>query len=137
MHPRVIARIPIGHAAWMRARMTVSLHAPADRLRLLRFASTFLWADLEIDLLEHDFFLSLAEELGFTRAELPSIVALLDQPPPPGDVDPTRVPVALARTVREVALRAIACDGRVQPGEMELFELLDELLPPARDAGPP
>ena len=101
----------------------------ADRLCLLRFAASFLWADLTVDLAEHAFFADLAQELGVPHADLPEVVQMLATPPDPEHVDPTRVSPALARTVREVALRAIASDGRVVPREMELFDLLDELLP--------
>ena len=102
---------------------------PADRLCILRFAASFLWADLSVDLAEHAFFLALARELGVTHASLPAVIEILHRPPAAEDVDPTRVRPALAGTVREVALRAIASDGRVLPREMELFHLLDELLP--------
>jgi hypothetical protein len=101
----------------------------ADRLCILRFAASFLWADLSIDLAEHAFFVALARELGVPRAALPEVVEMLDAPPDAEDVDPTRVSPALAQSVRDVALRAIASDGRVVPREMELFDLLDELLP--------
>jgi hypothetical protein len=107
----------------------MTLHA-ADRLCILRFAASFLWADLSVDLAEHAFLFSLASELGIVDG--PDIIALLTTPPAPEHVDPTRVSPALAATVRDVALRAIASDGRVLPREMELFELLDELLPRGR-----
>jgi hypothetical protein len=103
----------------------------SDRLCILRFAASFLWADLVVDLAEHAFFLALARELGVPRASLPTVIGLLSLPPRAEDVDPTRVSPALAGTVREVALRAIASDGQVLPREMELFDLLDELLPGA------
>lgn len=109
----------------------------ADRLCVLRFAASFLWADLSVDLAEHAFFVALAREVGVPRAELTDIVAMLARPPEPEHVDPTRVAPALAHTVREVALRAIASDGRVLPREMELFDLLDELLPPSPVPAPP
>ena len=109
--------------------MPQALSASDDHLCVLRFAASFLWADLELDLAEHAFFLELAAELGVPQESLPAVVDLLSSPPAPEDVDPTRVPPALAATVRSVALRAIASDGRVLPREMELFELLDELLP--------
>jgi hypothetical protein len=101
----------------------------ADRLCILRFAASFLWADLYVDLAEHAFFVDLARELGVPAASLPSIIDMLSSPPEPEEIDPTRVSPALAATVRDVALRAIASDGRVLPREMELFDLLDELLP--------
>jgi len=101
----------------------------ADRLCILRFAASFLWADLYVDLAEHAFFVDLARELGVPATSLPSIIDMLSSPPEPEEIDPTRVSPALAATVRDVALRAIASDGRVLPREMELFDLLDELLP--------
>lgn len=102
----------------------------ADRMCVLRFAASFLWADLSVDLAEHVFFIALASELGVPLAALADVVEeMLSLPPDAEDVDPTRVSPALARTVRDVALRAIASDGRVLPREMELFDLLDELLP--------
>jgi hypothetical protein len=100
-----------------------------DRMCILRFAATFLWADLHVDLAEHAFFLDLARELGVPRRSLPSVVDMLSSPPEPEEIDPTRVSASLAATVRDVALRAIASDGRVETREMELFDLLDELLP--------
>lgn len=101
----------------------------ADRLCVLRFAASFLWADLTVDLAEHAFFHDLVRELDLPGADLDGALDMLDAPPAAEDVDPTRVSPALARTVRDVALRAIASDGRVAKREMEMFELLDELLP--------
>lgn len=97
-----------------------------EKLQLLRFASSFLWADLEVESRERAFMLELAGELEVPEDDA---LALLGRPPPGDDVDPTRVPLALAESVRAVALRAIAADGRVAPAEMKMFELLDELLP--------
>jgi tellurite resistance protein len=100
-------------------------------LHVLRFAALFLWADLHIADAEQQFLHALARELGVLD---PARVAeLLASPPSADEVDPTRVPPALARKVRDVALRAIASDGRVEPGEMALFHLLDELLPDEGD----
>lgn len=98
----------------------------SDKLQLLRFASSFLWADLEVANSERAFMLELAREL-----DVPSEDALvvLDSPPIGEDVDPTRISRSLVGSVRDVALRAIAADGRVAPSEMAMFDLLDELLP--------
>ena len=100
-----------------------------ERLHVLRFAASFLWADLHLDSTEREFFVTLARELGCEERDLPDASDLLRAPPPPEEVDPARVPLAVADTVREVALRAIAADGRVEPREMEMWDLLDALLP--------
>jgi uncharacterized membrane protein YebE (DUF533 family) len=100
----------------------------ADRSRLLRFAASFLWADLHVDRRERAFFVDLARELG-SDEPLAEVEAHLASPPSPEDVDPTLVAPELARDVRTVALRAIASDGRVDDAEMEMFFLLDSLLP--------
>ena len=98
----------------------------SEKLQLLRFASSFLWADLEVANSERTFMLELATELDVDEADA---LALLERPPCADDVDPSRIPVSLAASVREVALRAIAADGRVAPTEIAMFDLLDELLP--------
>ena len=93
-------------------------------LPLLRFVSAFLWADLELKTTEISFFTKLAQTLGVKDAG-----AILAMPPLPEEIDPTRVSFADAMEIREACLRAIASDGVVEEREMELFELLDELLP--------
>jgi len=102
----------------------------SDRLTVLRFVAAFLWSDLDLDEHERAFFSDFAHELGVTSARDASLaLGLVEAPPDPDEVDPTRVPAALAPAVRDAALRAIAADGRVRPKEMALFDLLDELLP--------
>ena len=99
-----------------------------DPSPILRFAAAFLWADLRLAATEIAFFDALAHELGVAAT-----FDLLAAPPSPEEIDPTRVPPALAMRIRDACLRAIASDGVVDEGEMELFDLLDELLP----MGPP
>ncbi len=99
-----------------------------DALDLLHFAASFLWADMTIAPAERAFLEELAREL---RVPDPAAVVapLLTRPPAPEIVDPSRVRPALAERVREVALRAIAADGAVEERELELFDVLDDLLP--------
>lgn len=101
----------------------------AERLSVLRFAASFLWADHRVDGRERGFLHELARELGVEDAAF--VEALLRNPPAGEDVDPSAVPSVLAPTVRDVALRAIASDGAIEEPEMDLFFVLDELLPGA------
>lgn len=97
-----------------------------EKLKLLRFAASFLWADLAIADAERRFLLELASELDVGRADAD---ALLERPPTADEVDPARVHPLLADAVRSVALRAIAADGVIARKEIALFDLLDALLP--------
>jgi hypothetical protein len=98
----------------------------AEARALLAFAASFLWVDLQVAPIDRAFLLGLAVELGVSPDDVQGLVA---RPPRPEEVDPTRVPPPLAAAVRQVALRAIAADGRVHQDEMTMFDLLDELLP--------
>ena len=101
---------------------------PSARLKLLRFAASFLWADLVIEETERAFLLRLANELDVADE---AARALVERPPSADEIDPARVGASLAGAVRDVALRAIAADGHVAPKEMQMFHLLDALLPRA------
>jgi hypothetical protein len=98
------------------------------RRQILRFAASFVWADCEVAESERRFLDDLARELDL--ADAPGEVArLLARPPTPEDVDPRGIPIPVADIIRQVALHAIAADGKVDPAEMTMFELLDDLLP--------
>lgn len=102
-----------------------TLLPPNERIKALRFAALFLWADLEIADDERAFLRSLARELDVDA----DVDALLTFPPVPEEIDPNGVDRRTADLVRQVALRAIASDGHVREEEMAMFEVLDDLLP--------
>ena len=99
-----------------------------DRTKVLRFAASFLWVDLEMSDSERRFLANLARELDIDDAPR-EVAGLLARPPVPEDIDPAAVNPQLADVVRHAALRAIAADGHVDNEEMKMFELLDDLLP--------
>lgn len=98
----------------------------ADREKVLRFAASFVWADLEVAEEERRFLTTLARELEIDDARADSLLAC---PPIPEEIDPNELSARTADVVRQVALRAIASDGHVREEEMQMFELLDDLLP--------
>jgi hypothetical protein len=108
--------------------VTATTFSTSDRKQVLRFAASFLWADLEVADSERRFLNELARELDVHDAPT-EVEALLSRPPVPEEIDPTSVTPAVADFVRQAALRAIAADGRVATEEMMMFELLDDLLP--------
>jgi hypothetical protein len=97
-----------------------------DRDKILRFAASFLWADLEVVDEERRFFASLARELEVDDARARDLLA---RPPLPEEIDPSDMSARTADVIRQVALRAIASDGEVREEEMQMFELLDDLMP--------
>lgn len=100
-----------------------------ERVSVLRFAASFLWADHQVDAPERRFLHELARELGVEDAAL--VEALLAAPPASEEIDPSAISSVLAPAVRDAALRAIASDGAVEEPEMDMFFVLDELLPHA------
>ena len=118
------------HACCSPSCMTIPALSFEDRKQVLRFAASFLWADLEVAEQERHFLDKLARELDIP-ASADDLRELLSSPPLPEEIHPTCVPPALADVVRQTALRAIAADGKVEASEMILFELLDDLLPRA------
>lgn len=126
-----MARALLGQNVMVTAAFSSSAGHPlssTDRRQVLRFAASFLWADLEVADSERRFLTDLARELEVSDAS-DEVAGLLARPPVPEDVDPTSVPPGVADLVRHAALRAIAADGRVGNEEMKMFELLDDLLP--------
>ena len=99
-----------------------------DRLRLLRIAAAFVWADFEVADTERSFLAELARALDVDDPAT-TVELLLDRPPAENDIDPSAVRPAAADVMRQVALHAIAADGRVDEEELEMFDLLDDLLP--------
>lgn len=97
-----------------------------EREKVLRFAASFLWADLEVAEEERAFFTSLARELEIDDARVDDLLA---RPPVPEEIDPNDLDATTADVIRHVALQAIASDGLVRDEEMQMFELLDDLMP--------
>jgi uncharacterized tellurite resistance protein B-like protein len=99
-----------------------------DRLRLMRFACSFAWADLEIRPKERDLIRKLERQLHLTPEEVKQVDGWLEVPPPPEDVDPARIP----REHRELFLKAardmVTADGEIDPEEAESLDLLEQLL---------
>ena len=84
--------------------VTATMLSSTDRVQVLRFAASFLWADLEVADAERRFLTELARELDVNDASS-EVAGLLAQPPVPEDVDPTSVAPAIADLVRQARAR--------------------------------
>lgn len=98
-----------------------------DRLRLMKFVCSFAWADLEVQDDERQFVNKMIIKLGLEE-DRTQIERWLKSPPPPEEVDPTRVPRAHRQVFLDAAKAVFNADGVIDPKERENFELLEQLL---------
>ena len=98
-----------------------------DRLRLMKFVCSFAWADLEIQDDERKFVDKMIDKLGL-QEDRSQIEGWLRSPPPPEEVDPTRVPREHRQLFLDAAKAVFNADGVIDPKERENFELLEQLL---------
>ncbi len=97
-----------------------------ERLLLLKFVCSFVWADLEVDDAERLFVWDLVRQAELHADEERLVREWLRSPP--SDVDPAAVPVHHRRQFVEAAREAVEANGRVTEVERESLELLDQLL---------
>jgi len=99
----------------------------AERLQLLRFVTSFAWADLSVSDAERAFIHSLVARLHLDAEESRQVEEWIKVPPPPDQVDPTTVlhehrQIFIA-TVREM----VEADGDISEEERENLSLLEQL----------
>jgi len=97
-----------------------------ERLRLLRFVTSFVWADLEITPVEAAFVRDLVSRLHLSPGEASEVAEWLKTPPSPDEVDPTEIPKRHRQLFLEVVRELVAADGST-PEERENLELLERL----------
>lgn len=99
-----------------------------ERLQLMKFITSFAWADLEVKVSERSFIKRLMKRLELPEDERELVEGWLEVPPPPEEIDPTDIP----REHRELFVTAIRgmilADGAIDDAEAENFELLELLL---------
>jgi len=99
----------------------------SERLQLLRFVTSFAWADLSVSHEERAFIHRLVAKLHLDDEEARQVEEWIKVPPPPDEVDPTQVPhehrQIFLGTVREM----MEADGNVSEEERESLELLEQL----------
>lgn len=98
---------------------------------LLAFFASMLWQDAELGDDDRRALHTMSRELGF-RADDPQAEWLCELPPHPEEIDPQRVPRALAPAV--LALASLAAGVRPSMAKYEALELLEALLAPESPA---
>jgi uncharacterized tellurite resistance protein B-like protein len=99
-----------------------------DRLRLMKFVCSFAWADLEVRDAERAFVGKMVKKLGLEGDEVKQVEGWLQIPPPPEEVDPTRIPVAHRKVFLDTIRDVITADGEVDREEWENLALFEQLL---------
>ena len=99
-----------------------------DRLRLMKFVCSFVWADLEVKESERKFVTRMAKRLHLDAAEGELVKAWLEVPPRPEDVDPTTIPREHRQMFLDTIRDVITADGEVAQDEWENLALFEQLL---------
>jgi len=99
-----------------------------DRLRLMKFVCSFVWADLEVKESERNFVGKVIEKLGLDAEEAAQVQKWLEVPPRAEELDPTRIPREHRKLFLDTIRDVITADGEVSKDEWENLELFEQLL---------
>jgi len=102
-----------------------------ERLKLLRFVCSFVWADLEVSPDERAFVRRMVQKLKLHPAEAREVEAWLEVPPTPDSVDPASIPPKHRKLFLESVKAAVLADGVARPEEQADLVLFERLLRPA------
>jgi uncharacterized tellurite resistance protein B-like protein len=99
-----------------------------DRMRLMKFVCSFVWADLVVRDEERAFVRKLATKLGLDAMEWEKVLNWLELPPSPEEVDPNEIPRAHRKLFLDTAREVIAADNEIADDEAEHLQLFEALL---------
>ena len=99
-----------------------------DRLSLMKFVCSFVWADLEVKGSEKKFVAKMGKKLGLTEEELAQVKGWLQVPPRPEEVDPTQIPREHRQMFLDTMRDVVKADGEVAADEWENLALFEQLL---------
>lgn len=102
--------------------------SPKERLRLMKFVCSFVWADLEVKDSEKKFVARIAKKLHLTDEEKAQVNQWLKVPPRPEEVDPTQIPKEHRQMFLDTIRDVITADGEVAADEWENLALFEQLL---------
>jgi uncharacterized tellurite resistance protein B-like protein len=101
--------------------------SPSERLKLLRFVTSFAWCDLGITAKERAYVHRLVSRLHMTPEEALEVEGWLKSPPNEDDVDPTTIPHEHRRLFLDAVREMVGADGKASPEEKETLSLLEQL----------
>jgi uncharacterized tellurite resistance protein B-like protein len=101
---------------------------PKDRLRLMKFVCSFVWADLEVKDSERAFVERIVKRLRLDEDEAAQVKAWLEVPPRAEELDPTTIPKEHRQLFLDTIRDVIVTDGEVSAAEWENLSLFEQLL---------
>jgi uncharacterized tellurite resistance protein B-like protein len=119
---------------WYRGRVTVDARSfmehlsHKERLQLLRFVCSFVWADLEVTEKERAFVHKMVRKLDLRESEAREVEGWLELPPSPDSVDPGTISPRHREIFLEAVREAAAADGALSEAEREDLALFERLL---------
>ena len=99
-----------------------------ERLRLMRFVCSFVWADLQVRPAERRFIRRMVERLDLDADESEQVRSWLRVPPDPETVDPTAIPLEHRRIFLRTIQETIRADDEISQEESESLALFQQLL---------
>jgi hypothetical protein len=99
-----------------------------ERLLLMRFVCSFVWADLEVKPEERNLVARMMHRLQLDDAEKQQVSQWLESPPPPGSVDPKLVPRAHRMKFLRAVESTVTVDGEVSEEERANLLLFAKLI---------
>jgi hypothetical protein len=99
-----------------------------ERLLLMRFVCSFVWADLEVKAEERELVASLIRRLRLDDDEKQQVLQWLESPPSPDSVDPGRVPREHRMKFLRAVESAVTVDGEVSPEERDSLIVFARLM---------
>jgi uncharacterized tellurite resistance protein B-like protein len=99
-----------------------------DRLTLMKFVCSFVWADLEVKASEKKFVAALVKKLKLSPEEQKQVKGWLEVPPRPEEVDPAKVPHEHRQLFLDTVRDVVMADGEVAKDEWENLSLFEALL---------
>jgi tellurite resistance protein len=99
-----------------------------ERLILMRFVCSFVWADLEVKREERELVARLIRQLKLDEDERGQVLQWLESPPTPESVDPELVPKAHRAKFLRAVEATVAIDGEVSPEERDSLSVFAQLI---------
>src|SRR5689334_1344959 len=99
-----------------------------DKLRLMKFVCSFVWADLEVKESEKKFVSRLAKKLELSDNDVAQVRGWMKVPPRPEEVAPTQIPKEHRQMFLDTIRDVITADGEVAKDEWENLALFEQLM---------